>query len=283
MRELLVDQRIAAVAGAQHGVVTSDQLTACGLSSSAISRRVALGRLHRIHRGVYAVGHAAISRAAKWKAATLSCGEEGILSHRSAAELWRMLDLVGGPIHVAIRKPGGRAVRDGVVLHRFPSLQSHDVTSLHNIPVTRPQRTLLDLRATIDAGELRKAVRQAEFLELPIDAAAVISDRAASELEIRFLALCRRHRLPQPETNVMISGIRVDFLWPSQRLIVETDGYQSHRGLVAFQDDRARDARLRTLGYEVIRLTWRQVVDERAATARLLRARLQARSTRTSR
>jgi very-short-patch-repair endonuclease len=141
----------------------------------------------------------------------------------------------------------------------------------------------MDSRRTLEPGELRQAVRQAEFLGLPIDASAVIPDGATSELELRFLALCRRHRLATPEANVVVAGIRVDFLWREARLVVETDGYASHRGSVAFEEDRTRDAHLAALGYEVLRLTWRQVVRESASTAKLVRTRLRARSTQSSR
>ena len=281
MREVRVERRIAAIAGEQYGLVITIQLLELGLDKSAITRRVQAGLLHRIYRGVYAVGHLALSLEARWKAATLSCGEGAVLSHRSAAELWRMLEPSAGPIHVAVVTPGGRSPRQGIEIHRLPSLQSRDITIHNGIPATRPQQTLLDLRATIPPGELRLALRQAEYLKLPVDASAIVPDRAASELELRFLALCRRHRLPAPETNVLIAGMRVDFLWRSARLIVETDGRAYHRGLVAATDDRARDARLAALGYEVWRLSWRQVVHERAATAKLIRQRL--RSTQTSR
>jgi very-short-patch-repair endonuclease len=283
VRQVLVEQRIVEVAGRQHGLITTEQLISCGMSTSAISRARAASRLHRVYRGVYAVGHTALSLPAKWKAATLSCGQSAVLSHRSAAELWRMLEVVVGLIHVAVITPGGRARRDGLQIHRLPSLQSRDITLRHGIPVTTPQRTLLDLRGAIEPGELRRAIRQAEILDLPIDARAIISDRATSELELRFLALCRRHRLPPPETNVLIGGLRVDFVWREARLVVETDGRKYHRGIVASEDDRARHERLEALGYDVLRFTWDDVVRRPAATAKLVRQRLRARSTRTSR
>jgi very-short-patch-repair endonuclease len=283
VREERVEQRIARIAVVQFGVISANQLIDCGLSTSAISRWAFSGRLHRVHRGVYAVGHVALSLRGRWKAATLYCGEGSAISHRSGVELWRMLNPNGGPIHVTVASRGGRRPPPGLIIHRYPSLQDRDVTNLHGIPVTTPQRSLIDARRMLEPGELRQAVRQAEFLDLPIDARVVIPDETTSELELRFLALCRRHRLPLPEANVLVAGVRVDFLWRSARLVVETDGYAAHRGSVAFEEDRARDARLAALGYEVIRLTWRQVVHEQAATARLVRARLRARTTQSSR
>jgi very-short-patch-repair endonuclease len=97
-------------------------------------------------------------------------------------------------------------------------------------------------------------------------------DKTRSELERRFLALCRRHRLPMPAVNLRVGGLTVDFCWTEERLVVETDGYQAHRGRAAFEDDRARDLRLRALGFEVQHLSYRQVLDEAERVADILRA-----------
>jgi very-short-patch-repair endonuclease len=121
--------------------------------------------------------------------------------------------------------------------------------------------------------ELRRAIRQADVLGLSLGSSAV-SDRTRSELEHRFLKLCRRHRLPMPVVNACIDLIEVDFLWRDRRLVVETDGYQYHRGRAAFEDDRDRDLRLRTLGYDVIRFTYRQIMAEPDRIAATLRVAL---------
>jgi very-short-patch-repair endonuclease len=141
------------------------------------------------------------------------------------------------------------------------------------IPVTTPARTIADLRAVVSPSELRRAIRQAGVLGLPTGFDAP-EDRTRSELEHRFLKLCARHRLPRPEVNVRIGSLTVDFLWRKRRLIVETDGYRYHRGKAGFEDDRSRDLELRTLGYEVTRLSYRQVVDEPAKVAQALGATL---------
>jgi very-short-patch-repair endonuclease len=207
-------------------------------------------------------------------AAVLACGEGAALSHRSAAELWRLLEPADGPVHVSVPVAGGRRKRDGIRLHRIPSLPTAATTRRNGIAVTTPARTLADLRAILSHGELRKAMRRAEFLRLPIDVHLLTPDRTASELERLFLRLVRRHRLPEPEVNVRVAGFEVDFLWREQRLIVETDGYRYHRGSVAFEDDRARDNRLMALGYDVLRFTYWKVVNEPEAVAALVRARL---------
>ncbi len=140
--------------------------------------------------------------------------------------------------------------------------------------MTKPQRTLEDLKLQATPGDLRAAVRQAEFLRLPIDATAVIPDLTASPLELEFLRLCRRHRLPAPEANVRIGRYRVDFLWRNERLIVETDGFQAHHGRLAAAADRERDRYLTARGFAVVRFTYGQVMDAPREVTAVVRAEL---------
>lgn len=95
-------------------------------------------------------------------------------------------------------------------------------------------------------------------------------DRTRSDLELDFLRLCRRHGLPTPEVNVPIDRYLVDFLWRDRSLIVETDSYVYHRGEEAFQDDHARDLELKNLGFEVVRLSERQINEEAGRVAEIL-------------
>ena len=127
--------------------------------------------------------------------------------------------------------------------------------------MTKPAQTLVDLRGRVSAEELRRAIRQADVLGLPIELVAD-RDRTRSELEREFLQLCRRHGLPTPEVNVRLGRHLVDFLWREERLVVETDGYRYHRSRQAFEDDRSRDLDLRSRGYDVLRFSYRQVVGE---------------------
>jgi very-short-patch-repair endonuclease len=254
------DLLIARIAARQHGVISIAQIQAAGLDKDQVLHRVRTARLHRIHRGVFAVGHSHLSKEAKWMAATLAGGDTAVLSHRSAASLWALLpDRGTSDVEISVAGDGGRRRRAGIHLHRCPSLQAEHVTHRHGIPVTTPSRTISDLRHAVSPQELRRAQRQADVLGLPLGSSAS-PDRTRSELEFLFLDLCRKHRLPPPEVNIRIGSLLVDFVWRNQRLIVETDGYRYHRGRVAFEDDRARDLELRALGYDVIRLTHRQVV-----------------------
>lgn len=263
------DTRVAHVASRQHGVVSIHQLRSAGLSDDAVLTRVRAGRLHRIHRGVYAVGYAGLGIERSWMAAVLAYGPRACLSHRSAAALWGLLPAIAGPVDVSLPTHGGRRKRNGISLHRSGSLTTSQVTRQRGIPVTRPSRTIADLRRVAPPHEVRRATRQAHVLGLSIGLEAD-DDRTRSELEFRFLRLCRRYGLPTPEVNVCVGPLVVDFLWPTSRLIVETDGFRFHRGRVSFENDRARDLGLRALGYEVIRLSHRQVMDEPELVAGVL-------------
>lgn len=195
------------------------------------------------------------------------------LSHRSAAALWQLLPAPDGPVDISVPGEGGRRKRRGIRVHRRRSLLPAYVTRHRGIPVTTPACTISDLRRIASPRDLHRAIRQAGVLGLPIDTEAV-PDRTRSELEWLFLKFCQRHDLPMPEVNVWIDSLQVDFLWRDQRLIVETDGYKFHRGRAAFEEDRDRDLRLKAHGYEVVRLTYRQVADRPKQVAKVLAAAL---------
>ncbi len=294
------DARIALIADRQYGVISVKQLRGLGICEDAIRTRVIAGRLHRVHRGVYAVGHSALSLEGHLLAAVLALGggphDLGVaggavldywgaaISHRSAAALWELLPPEPGARDVIVAGGAGRARRAGVRVHRSLSLSSADVTLRRRIPVTTPARTIADLRRAISVGgrgalsrwELRKATRQANVLGLRIGEEES-SDRTRSDLEADFLAICRRHRLSMPEVNVHIGTFLVDFLWRGERLVVETDGYLYHRGKASFREDRRRELELMRLGYHVLRLSEEQIDDAPKDVAEVLDAELRKR------
>ena len=255
------DVALARVAAKQHGVVALAQLHAVGIDKSGVSRRVASGRLHRLHRGVYAVGHRPVSRRGFWMAAVLAGGNGAALSHRSAAELWELLRPRDGPIDISTSARSGRKKRNGVRLHRCTSLVAEMTTHRHGIPVTTPARTISDLRGMVPPRQWRRAVRQAELAGYRLGP-EVETDGTRSNLEGDFLRICRRAELPMPEVNVKIGRWTVDFLWRPQRLVVEVDSYLYHRGRIAFQDDHARELDLRQRGFELRRFDERQIDEE---------------------
>jgi very-short-patch-repair endonuclease len=266
------EQVIARLAANQHGVVAAPQLAAAGFPDYSVTRRVNAGSLHRLHRGVYAVGHTRLSFDGKCMAAVLALGEAAVISHHSAGALWGMLPAHGGPIEITVPGDGGRGQRKGLKIHRSSTLVADFVTHRRGIALTRPRRTLQDLHRTAPEPAYRRAVRRA--LDLRLISSEDLQreeELTRSELERIFRIFCRRHRLPQPEVNSRLGPYEVDFLWRQRRVIVETDSWRHHADRAAFESDRARDAHLQSLGFRVLRFTHRQLMQERSAVVAALR------------
>jgi hypothetical protein len=274
---------VADVAERQWGVVSLAQLAACGVARGAVEKAVHAGRLHPLHRGVYAVGHRRLGREGRYMAAVLACGRGALLSYRSAAAWWELLR--AGPAAVDVTSPHGRHAIPGVRRHQARSLIARDTTTHRGIPITSVPRTLLDLAAVVRPDRLERALAQAERMQL-YDHAGVTDvigrtighggGRALahatarepkltrSELEVQFLGLTRQAGLPEPCVNPVLDALdhgpcEVDFYWPSHRLVVETDGFDTHGTRAAFEADRRRDAALTAAGYTVLRFTWREI------------------------
>lgn len=263
------DVRLANLARRQHAVVSHEQLRRLGFDDPAIWRRVQSGRLHRLYRGVYAVGHTVIPRDGRFLAAVMACGDLAVLSHRSAAELWGIRPTAGARIDVTVPRTSGVRTSARIQVHR--PQRRVETTKRHGIPVTTPGQTLADVALALPRRALEKAVEMAEVRKLHV---AVPEDHPGhrrlrdarplpvttdSPLEDAFLALCDAHGIPRPLVQPMVEGYRVDFCWPEHRLIVETDGFEHHGTRAAFERDRAKDARLTAGGWRVLRFTRSQV------------------------
>jgi very-short-patch-repair endonuclease len=246
------DAEVARIAARQHGVVRIDQLLWAGLSRHQVKRRVAAGRLHRLHRGVYAVGHTNLSNKGRILAAVFACGPSAVASHESAAYLWSLSPRCPPLVHVTIPDRGSRARRQGIVLHRSTTLRPTDVTRRHNIPLTTPARTRRDL------GWDRKRPTR-------------------SDLERLFLRVCRAHAIPLPETNVKIGPYTVDALWREELLVVEVDSYAYHSDRETFAADRKRDRYLQARGFRTARISDDELTHEPVAAALSLHALLRRR------
>ncbi|HEX6602036.1 MAG TPA: DUF559 domain-containing protein, partial [Solirubrobacterales bacterium] len=174
---------------------------------------------------------------------------------------WKLLRPLDGPVHVSVPTTTGRKARRGVHLHRTQALAEPSLTTHRDrIPVTTVPRTIEDLEDCVPPRLYRRAIRQAELMGHRLE--GVESDRTRSDLETLFLELCAAYRLPLPEVNVKLLRWEVDFLWRSQRVVVETDYWTYHRGSVAFEDDHARDLDLHTASFTVLRFTDRQIEGE---------------------
>ena len=259
---------IAAVAGRQHGVITTAQLRLAGLTEAAVYKRVKTGRLHPLYRGVYAAGHNRLSQEAKWLAAVLAAGPGAALSHESAAKHWRIWR--GRVNHIDVVVPGNRRARKGVRVHRARSLDKRDVTIHKGIPITTPARTLVALTTVLTRHQLANVIHEAAFrqrfaesavreamarargrdlepLHAALQAHASGSAGTRSTLEDQFLETWQG---PEPLVN---TKIEVDLYWPDQNLVVEIDG-PGHERPRSKREDAARDAALEAAGQTVVRL-----------------------------
>jgi very-short-patch-repair endonuclease len=256
---------LAELAAAQHGVITTRQL---GLTSGAIAKRLKTGTLHRVHRGVYALGHSRLSERGRYMAAILAAGDGAVLGGLSAASLMKAWRRAVPEIHVLA--PRTRAPQAGFVIHTTRHLDPRDVTELDGIPVTTMARTLVDLTDVLTVHQLRNVIHEAAFhrrfsesatraamgraggrrLNLLQEALTLEGAGTKSTLEDRFLSLIAQ--FPLPRTNVMIAGYEVDFVWPG--LVVEIDG-PAHRRPRTRKEDADRDAAMEAEGFATLRVT----------------------------
>jgi very-short-patch-repair endonuclease len=267
------DAAVGRIAGRQHGVVTAAQLAEAGIDKDGMAWRVRTGRLHRLHRGVYAVGHRSLSWRGRWLAAVLAAGDGAVLSHTSAAALWQFLRPIPGSVHVTVGAGVRRKSRPGLQIHRSRTFTPHDITRRHGIALTTPARTIEDIRSAVGPYLFRRALRQAELAGHRVPHLGAVK-RTRSDLELLFLSLCDDHALPRPLVNRRVHGHLVDFFFPDHRLVVETDSWEYHRGSVAMEDDHARDLELRLHGIETRRYTGDQLETEPKAVATDLRGQL---------
>ncbi len=285
-----MEQELARIAGAQHGVVTRAALLEAGISPGAIQRRLRTGALLPEYRGVYRVGHRAPSLEARYLAAVRACGEGSLLSGRPAAHLLGLLK--GSPAPPEVTTLTERRVA-GIRTRRSRTITRDDATTFRGIPVTTVPRTLVDLAAVLAPEALARACHEAGVLHrtTPAQVEAVLARRPSSagaaalrrvlhgevhvtlsRLERAFLTLVRDQGLPLPVTNRHAGGRRVDCRWPAQRLTVELDGYRFHHSRHAFELDRRREREARALGDEFRRYTYGDVL----ADTRFLLAELRA-------
>jgi hypothetical protein len=273
------------LASRQYGVVSRSQLLAAGLHPSRIARELRARRLHRVHVGVYAVGHRSLSVEGRWLAAVLACGVCAVLSHRSGAVLWRLRTSDSG---IASVTAPVQLTRPRIETHRG-RLATADRTVQRGIPVTSVSRTIVDVGHLLDDESLERVVREAQFRGLWNETAirdalsrrssprvrASLGDVAPTQtrLEDRFLRLCDRHGIPRPLTQ-QGARPRLDFVWPAHRLVVEVDGWESHRTRVAFQQDRTTTNALQLDGFVVLRFTWEDVNRRPAMVAGQIRRAL---------
>jgi very-short-patch-repair endonuclease len=237
-------------------------LLALGMGPEAIRHRLTSGRLHRLMRGVYAVGRPQVETRGWWMAAVLACGPQALLSHRSAAALWNIRHMRGERIEVVVpRELPNR--RPGIDVHRRRDHDAPGKREVSQIPVTHPVATLVDLAACVPAWQLEAAINEADHLQL-VDPERLLAALGglprrmgvgrlrrlleaptvaltSTQLERRFLSLAREAGLPVPQTQRWLDGYRVDFHWPELGLVVEADSLRYHRTPFKQARDKRRD------------------------------------------
>jgi very-short-patch-repair endonuclease len=298
-RPPLRGERIAALAGRQHGVIARTQLTRLGLDRFALARRVAGGTLHPLHGGrVYAVGKNPLSVRGKYLASVMAYGSGAKLSHRAAADLWGIRPALC-PSEVTV--PAVSREIPGIRVHRTRMLDPQDFTVLHGIPVTSVARTLLDLAAILRPPDLEVVIDRAERAnQFDLNAVVDLLNRAKgkkgtrtlkrviaayekstqkSELERAFKHLLKPATdTPTPSFNALTEGEtgthEVDALWQHERLAIQLDGFEFHRTRRDREKDAASDADLELARYRVMRLTWDDVTIHGERTLRRLRLAL---------
>ena len=287
-----VEQELARIAQAQHGVVTMAQLLSAGVSPDEARGRLARGGLLPEYRGVYRVGHRAPSMEARYLAAVLACGEGALLSGPAAGHL---LGLLKGPDPEPEVTTGTERRLEGIRTRRCRKLDRRDGTVFRRIPVTTVPRTLVDLAAVLHTDALARACHEAGVLyrATPAQVEAVLAGRpnspgatrlrrvlrgevhvTLSKLERRFLELLREAGLVLPHTNRLVGARRVDCRWPEHRLTVELDGYRYHASRHAWEQDRRREREARARGDEFRRYTYGDVFESPRLMLRELRALL---------
>jgi very-short-patch-repair endonuclease len=282
----ILDQRMARLAGRQHGIVGRWQLEELGFTEQMIRTRMAHGGLSRLHRGVYAVGHRAITFESRWMAAVLAHGPAAVLSHRSAGQLWGLYPR--SRIAPEVTCPGSKKTKRGIVAHQG-SLPGDEVVRVRGIPVTSVPRTMFDLAGTLEERQVERAWNEMEvrgytavfsvpdLLErYPRRRGSLLLARLANrkslpvgitrnDFEEAFLALIDRHGLPRPRMNVHVPlrgrFYEIDCFWEERRVAIELDGGPAHKTTKAFEDDRERDRILTAEGYTTSRVTWHHLHD----------------------
>jgi very-short-patch-repair endonuclease len=268
------------VVARQHGVISTAQLGDAGVGRSTISRWTRGGRLHRLHPGVYAVGHASLRAEGLQMAAVLAAGPGALLGRRAAAHA-RDMRRDSGPTFEVVT-PGRRARSvPGIHTYHFP-LHPDDRSELNGVPMTSVARTCVDVAGVVAAAQLPTMLQRADDLRIldrrALDEAIERSSgrqgigalRAAlaeldpdpafvrSEFERRMRRLLRARGLPMPDSNPWTEIAEIDLVWSAQRVAMELDGYETHRGRLAFERDRERSLELEARGYRVLRVSWRQ-------------------------
>ncbi len=286
---------VGALARDQYGVVARRQLLALGLSSPAVRRRVRSGRLITLYRGVYAVGHAALTREGRALAAQLACGDRAALGLGSSA-LHMGLLASSSPAWDIVVPEGAARSHAGIRVHRTTDISAEEIVIDGPIRHTSLARTALDLAAAGPARRVRQLLREAEIQRLfDLHELRAVLDRHRGRagtralrqiladldggpvnegLEADFLEFVRARGLPPPEVQAPLGPYRADFLWRAQRVAVETNDFASHGIRSSFEHDNQRGAWFAARHIAIVPVTARRLRRDPDGVERDLRGAL---------
>jgi very-short-patch-repair endonuclease len=309
-----IGRAVVDLASRQHGLVTSGQLRATGLTKDALHRWLRDGRVHRVLRGVYVLGQTRLSERGRIHAAALACGPGAVVSHRSAAYLLGIGERSPQVVDVIVPRQRGRKV-DGIRVHTAPYPARHELRVVDGILCTDVARTVVDLAGTYGEPELHGTFERAateEVLDLPaieavldahpgrrgapclrrvIEAWRPVAETANFEdarslFEVKLLPLVAAASLPMPRVNAPVRTreriLEVDLLWERERFVVEADSRRNHTNEAAFVRDRRRDRELLDVDHQPLRVSWHEAEHEPEALFATVRAQLTKRGTATA-
>lgn len=291
----------------RYGIVARRLLIAAGAHPRSVDSCVRNRSLKKLYAGVYSIGHDVLTFEGRQMAAVLAGGPNAVLSHRAAASLHgilprtRRLEVIRSSSPDRHRPPpkhASREIHPGLTIHRTRTITTEEIWIVKGIPVTSPIRTVINLAERESVSTLREALRRGIARNLfAVDQIVGALDRCRgrrgiaklrkaiedwnpselrvrSELEIRFLELCRDHGLPRPRVNDYRGDHEVDFQWQGSNLIAEVDGAAYHSDRRSRHRDYRKSLRLTASGNRVVRLDESMVTAEAKETAGLLREML---------
>ena len=295
--------KLLGIAGPQYGAVSRQQVMSAGISSSTVERRLRSGEWKLLHRGVYVLPGFKDCWRQQLFGAWLAVGPGSVLCRRSSGALLGLEGVVEGPIELFVpnnKKPRGK----GVILSRTTSLATSDVTRFGKLAATTATRTLIDLGSVMTEEQVEiafecayrrgltdptRARRRLEDLRLrgrkgPATLRRILELRgdeapAGSTLEVKYVRLARRGRLPRETRQWRVldgNGFvaRIDFAYPDLLLGIEVGGKGAHVGPAAEQRDSLRHNRLTALGWRMLYFSWDDVVNRSDYVLRCVRTEL---------
>ncbi len=275
-----IEQIIGRIAGRQHGIIAWAEMIAAGVSAEQIRHRVKIALLIRVYRGVYSVGHRALTTEGRYLAAVKACGDDAVLCGRAAAYLLGILKaVVPPPPEVATRNQ--RRI-PGLKTRRLP-VDRRDIMKVRGIPCTTPARTIVDLAPAMDDDSFARLCHEAgvKYRTTPRQVKTVMARRgrcnganrirrvmagetkvALSVLERAFLDVLEAEGLPLPDTNTRVGNHRVDCRWVDQGVTVELDSFRYHNSKHSWDHGYGREREARARGDEFRRFTYDDVFED---------------------